>query len=114
MNEPAAPLSRRELLRRIGRTAGAAVMYQSMTALGFAAESPYRGALDLGAAPRGRGVLVLGAGLAGLVAALDGDGDRSASGDGLKAALALAARVAAANALQPGAAVFDPALAAGR
>jgi monoamine oxidase len=71
MNDPAAPLSRRELLRRIGRSAGAAVMYQSMAALGFAAESPYRGAPGLGAAPRGASVLVLGAGLAGLVAALE-------------------------------------------
>ena len=37
------PLSRRELLRMIGVTAGSAAMYQAMSSLGFAAESPYQG-----------------------------------------------------------------------
>ena len=65
------PISRRALLRRIGQSAGAAMMYQSMSALGFAPESTYTGAIDLSGAPRGASVLVLGAGLAGLVSALE-------------------------------------------
>ena len=51
--------------------AGAAVLYQSMSALGFAGESAYSGPIDLSGAPRGASVLVLGAGLAGLVAAYE-------------------------------------------
>jgi monoamine oxidase len=71
VNESEPTVSRRELLRRIGQSAGAALMYQSMSALGFAPESSYAGPVDLGGAPRGASVLVLGAGLAGLVAALE-------------------------------------------
>src|ERR1700722_5412764 len=52
-------------------TAGAATMYQSMSALGFAKESSYRGPVDLSGAPPGASVLILGAGLAGLVAAYE-------------------------------------------
>lgn len=64
-------LSRRELLHMIGATAGAAAMYQAMSSLGFAAESPYRGAIDLQGAPRGASVLILGAGIAGMTAAYE-------------------------------------------
>ena len=64
-------LSRRDLLGMIGATAGAAAMYQAMTGLGFAAESTYRGPIDLQGAPRGASVLVLGAGIAGLTAAYE-------------------------------------------
>ena len=64
-------LTRRQLLARIGMTAGAATMYQSMSALGFAKESSYRGPVDLSGAPPGASVLILGAGLAGLVAAYE-------------------------------------------
>jgi monoamine oxidase len=46
-------------------------MYQAMTGLGFAAESPYRGPIKLDGDPKGASVLVLGAGLAGLVAAFE-------------------------------------------
>lgn len=46
-------------------------MYQAMTALGVAAESPYTGPIRLDGDPRGASVLILGAGLAGLVAALE-------------------------------------------
>ena len=42
-NDQTGPMSRRELLRMIGVTAGSAAMYQAMSSLGFAAESPYRG-----------------------------------------------------------------------
>ncbi len=67
----AASLSRRELLGMIGVTAGAGAMYQAMSGLGFAAESPYRGPIDLQGAPRGASVLVLGAGMAGMTAAYE-------------------------------------------
>ncbi|HEY3729856.1 MAG TPA: flavin monoamine oxidase family protein [Steroidobacteraceae bacterium] len=66
-----AAVSRRQLLRMIGVTAGSAAMYQAMTALGFAAESPYRGPVDLSGAPRGASVLILGAGMAGMSAAYE-------------------------------------------
>jgi monoamine oxidase len=63
--------SRRDLLRMIGVAAGSAAMYQAMTSLGFAADSPYRGPVDLQGAPRGASVLILGAGLAGMSAAYE-------------------------------------------
>src|SRR5579862_1586289 len=65
------PRSRRELLQMIGLSAGGAAMYQAMHALGFAAESPYRGQIDLSGAPRGTSVLILGAGMAGMTAAYE-------------------------------------------
>jgi monoamine oxidase len=64
-------LSRRDLLRMIGATAGGAAMYQAMSTLGFAADSPYRGPIDLQGAPRGASVLILGAGMAGMTAAYE-------------------------------------------
>jgi monoamine oxidase len=64
-------VSRRQLLRMIGLTAGTAAMYQAMSSLGFAAESPFTGRPDLGPAPPDTSVLVLGAGIAGLVAAFE-------------------------------------------
>jgi monoamine oxidase len=64
-------MSRRELLARIGITAGSSVMYQAMTSLGLAAQSTYQGPLKLDGDPKGASVLILGAGLAGLVAALE-------------------------------------------
>src|ERR1700674_2803805 len=62
-------LSRRQLLRMIGVTAGSAAMYQAMSSLGFAAESPYRGPVDLQGAPKGASRLVLGAGMGRMTAA---------------------------------------------
>ncbi|HWJ33650.1 MAG TPA: flavin monoamine oxidase family protein [Steroidobacteraceae bacterium] len=71
-NDSAAPdLSRRDLLRMIGVTAGGAAMYQAMSTLGFAADSPYRGPIDLQGAPKGASVLILGAGMAGMSAAYE-------------------------------------------
>ncbi|MBE1160493.1 flavin monoamine oxidase family protein [Dyella acidiphila] len=64
-------MTRRDLLRMIGVSAGGAAMYQAMSSLGFAAESPYRGTPQLQGAPRGTSVLILGAGLAGMVAAYE-------------------------------------------
>ena len=67
--DASSPLSRRDLLRMIGVTAGSAAMYQAMDSLGLAAESPYKGPIDLQGAPQGASVLVLGAGMAGMTAA---------------------------------------------
>jgi monoamine oxidase len=64
-------LTRRELLSMIGMSAGAATMYQAMTSLGLAADSGYKGPIQLSGAPSGAKVLVLGAGIAGLVAAYE-------------------------------------------
>src|SRR6202795_4882738 len=63
--------SRRDLLRLIGVAAGSAAMYQAMSSLGFAAESPYRGPIDLQGTPKGASVLILGAGIAGMSAAYE-------------------------------------------
>ncbi len=65
------PISRRQLLRMVGLSAGSAAMYQAMGSLGFAAASPFQGTPELGAAPAGASVLVLGAGIAGMVAAFE-------------------------------------------
>lgn len=64
-------ITRRQVLALIGRSAGAGAMYSAMTSLGFAAESDYRGPVKLEGAPRGTSVLVLGAGVAGMVAAFE-------------------------------------------
>jgi monoamine oxidase len=64
-------MSRRDLLTLIGMTAGSAVMYQAMSSLGFAAESGYKGRIKLEGDPKGASVLILGAGLAGMTAALE-------------------------------------------
>ncbi|MEZ5465745.1 MAG: flavin monoamine oxidase family protein [Lysobacteraceae bacterium] len=64
-------VTRRQLLRMIGLGAGSAVMYQAMTSLGLAAESGYSGPPQIGQAPPGASVLILGAGIAGMVAAME-------------------------------------------
>lgn len=64
-------MTRRDLLRLIGLSAGGAAMYAVMNRLGLAAESPYKGTPVLQGAPRGTSVLILGAGLAGMVAAYE-------------------------------------------
>src|SRR4051812_30602113 len=63
--------SRRDLLSLIGAVAGSAAMYHAMTALGFASESSYQGPIKLDGDPKGASVLILGAGLAGMTAALE-------------------------------------------
>jgi monoamine oxidase len=63
-------MTRRDLLAMIGTSAGSAAMYQAMSSLGLAAPSSYQ-PVQLGAAPPGASVLVLGAGIAGLVAAYE-------------------------------------------
>jgi len=70
-NDGGFSVTRRQLLRMIGMAAGSAAMYQAMSGLGFAAESPYTAPLKLGGAPKGSSVLILGAGIAGMVAAYE-------------------------------------------
>src|SRR5690242_15477217 len=67
----ASTMSRRDLLTLIGVAAGSATMYHAMTSLGFAAESGYKGPIKLEGDPKGASVVVLGAGLAGMTAALE-------------------------------------------
>src|SRR5215467_3945505 len=64
-------IRRRDLLALIGTAAGGAVMYRAMTSMGLAAESTYKGPIKLDGDPKGASVLILGAGLAGMVAALE-------------------------------------------
>ncbi len=65
------PITRRDLLTLVGRVAGGAAMYQAMTSLGFASESTFAGPVRLDGDVKGASVLVLGAGLAGMTAALE-------------------------------------------
>ena len=72
MTDPASPgMRRRDLLSLIGAAAGGTAMYQAMTSLGLAAESPYRGPIRLEGDPKGASVIILGAGLAGMTAAYE-------------------------------------------
>jgi len=61
--------TRREMLHAIGVLGGASVLYQAMEAMGHAAESQFTGPPDLSGARKGASVVVLGAGLAGMLAA---------------------------------------------
>lgn len=63
--------TRREFLSMVGTVGGAALMYQAMAMMGVAQASPYTGPIELGQAPEGAKVLILGAGLAGMVAAME-------------------------------------------
>jgi monoamine oxidase len=65
------PPTRRQLLTMIGKTGGAMALYQAMTVLGHAADSQFNGPPKLSGARPGSTVLVLGAGLAGMLAALE-------------------------------------------
>src|SRR4030088_3106806 len=64
-------VSRRDLLSLIGAVSGSAAMYHAMTSLGFASDSGYKGPVRLEGDPKGASVLILGAGLAGMTAALE-------------------------------------------
>jgi monoamine oxidase len=63
--------SRRDLLSLVGTLAGSGAMYQAMTSLGYASDSGYKGPIRLDGDVRQTSVLVLGAGLAGMTAALE-------------------------------------------
>src|SRR6201996_2344613 len=65
------PVSRRDILSLIGAVSGSAAMYNAMTSLGFASDSGYKGPIKLDGDPKGASVLILGAGLAGMTAALE-------------------------------------------
>src|ERR1700728_1625648 len=71
MNEATPAFSRRRLFEIIGASVGGAAAYQAMTRLGYAEESPYRGPIRLDGDPKGASVIVLGAGLAGMTAAIE-------------------------------------------
>ena len=64
-------LSRRRLFEIIGASVGGAAAYQAMTRLGYAEESSFRGPIKLDGDPKGASVIVLGAGLAGMTAAIE-------------------------------------------
>jgi monoamine oxidase len=63
--------TRRQLLTAIGMVGGAAALYQAMTTMGHAAETQFHGPPDLSGARKGATVIVLGAGLAGMLAAFE-------------------------------------------
>ena len=70
-NNKANPVSRRSLLKLIGTTAGSAMMYDAMTAMGYAETSDFTGPIKLSGNVKGASVLILGAGLAGMTAAYE-------------------------------------------
>src|SRR3982075_778752 len=70
-DQSASAPSLRDLLSLIGAVAGSAAMYHAMTVLGFASQSTYNGPIKLEGDTKGASVLVLGAGLAGMTAALE-------------------------------------------
>jgi monoamine oxidase len=63
--------TRRQLIRAIGLMGGTAAAYQLMTTFGHAAETRFDGPPKLAGARRGATVIVLGAGLAGMLAAYE-------------------------------------------
>jgi monoamine oxidase len=63
--------SRRDLLSLIGTVAGSTAMYHAMSSLGFAGDSGYTGPIKLRGDVKDTSVLILGAGLAGMTAALE-------------------------------------------
>lgn len=70
MTEAPSRSTRRQLLSRIGMVAGTAAMYQAMTRLGHAAGSDFVSPPNL-TGGKGQSVVVLGAGLAGMLAAYE-------------------------------------------
>ncbi len=71
MQNERAVVTRRDLLSLIGAVSGSAAMYHAMTSLGFASDSGYKGPIKLDGDPKVASVLILGAGLAGMTAALE-------------------------------------------
>src|SRR4030081_65911 len=71
MSSEPGTVSRRDVLSLIGAVSGSAAMYHAMTSLGFASDSGYKGPIKLDGDPKGTSVLILGAGLAGMTAALE-------------------------------------------
>src|ERR1700737_4266855 len=71
MRDTAPALSRRRLFEIIDASVGGAAAYEAMTRLGYASESSYRGPIKLDGDPKGASVIILGAGLAGMTAAIE-------------------------------------------
>lgn len=72
MSDEARAPSRRDLFSMIGVMAGSSAMYLAMSELGHAAESDgFKGPIKLSQPPPGTSVLILGAGVAGMVAAIE-------------------------------------------
>ena len=71
MQNERAAVTRRDLLSLIGAVSGSAAMYHAMTNLGFASDSAYRGPIRLDGDPKGASVVILGAGIAGMTAAME-------------------------------------------
>jgi monoamine oxidase len=67
----ASPMRRRDLLSLIGAAGGSSALLLAMTRLGHAQQSDYAGPIKLPGDAKGTSVLILGAGLAGMVAALE-------------------------------------------
>lgn len=63
--------TRRQLLSRIGTLAGSVALYQAMTSMGHAMGTDFAGPPKLSGAKKGTSVLVLGAGLAGMLSAYE-------------------------------------------
>jgi len=68
---PFGGMTKRDLLSMIGKTAGASAMYMAMSSLGQAQASTFKGPFKLDGDPKGASVLILGAGVAGMTAALE-------------------------------------------
>jgi monoamine oxidase len=64
-------ISRRSILKLIGISGGSAAMYQAMVDMGYAATSDFTGPIKLPGQVKGASVLILGAGIAGMVAAYE-------------------------------------------
>ncbi len=71
MDAEAPKTTRRQLLSAIGMIGGTAALYQAMTTYGHAAETQFNGPPDLSGARKGASVIVLGSGLAGMLAAYE-------------------------------------------
>ncbi|HQN49826.1 MAG TPA: FAD-dependent oxidoreductase, partial [Phenylobacterium sp.] len=63
--------TRRQVLSAIGVLGGSALLYNMMTTMGYAAETQFAGPPKLSGAKKGASVVVLGAGLAGMLAAYE-------------------------------------------
>lgn len=68
---PPFSMTKRDLLSMIGKSAGASAMLMAMAPLGQARASTFTGPVNLQGGGNGKSVLILGAGVAGMVAALE-------------------------------------------
>jgi monoamine oxidase len=71
MEQAGQKTTRRQMLQTIGVLGGSALLYNMMTTLGYAAETQFAGPPNLSGAKKGASVIVLGAGLAGMLAAYE-------------------------------------------